>query len=274
VTSFVCLQDKAQIEAFLRLDSPFHVYELGDLDEPFWPHTTWYALERSGHVEAVALYFTGTALPVLLALTRQAPEPTAELLRLIADSLPSRFYAHLTPALVPALTVRFGMTSHGTHLKLALRDASRRVASRRVASRLREFDDSAVERLTANDLPELLKFYEIAYPGHWFEPHMLEVGMYFGIRREGALVSVAGTHVVSVRYRVAALGNIATHPDFRGQGLATAATARLGRALSETADCIGLNVHAGNAAAIACYEKLGFVRLAPFEELMLEERQP
>ena len=55
---------------------------------------------------------------------------------------------------------------------------------------------------------------------------MLETGKYFGIRREGILVSVAGIHVYSPEYDVAALGNITTHPDFRGQGLGRKVTAR------------------------------------------------
>jgi ribosomal protein S18 acetylase RimI-like enzyme len=70
-------------------------------------------------------------------------------------------------------------------------------------------------------------------------------------------------------YRVAALGNITTHPDWRGQGLATKVTAAVCRSLRETVEHIGLNVHAENRAAIGCYEKLGFEIVTTYEEVML-----
>ncbi len=70
----------------------------------------------------------------------------------------------------------------------------------------------------------------------------------------------------SARYRVAALGNVATDPALRGQGLAQQATAQLCRSLFATVSTIGLNVKADNVAAIACYRKLGFEVAAEYEE--------
>ena len=40
----VCLRDKHVIERFFRNQADLHVYSLGDLDDFFWPYTTWYAL--------------------------------------------------------------------------------------------------------------------------------------------------------------------------------------------------------------------------------------
>ena len=83
------------------------------------------------------------------------------------------------------------------------------------------------------------------------------------IRRGRALVSVAGVHVYSPQYKVAALGNITTRPDARGQGLGTAVTARLCQELLRAGmECVGLNVKADNQGAVACYEKIGFARVA------------
>jgi predicted GNAT family acetyltransferase len=137
--------------------------------------------------------------------------------------------------------------------------------------RLGGVDTSEAVALSEADADDLQAFYAASYPGNWFVPRMLETGFYYGVRRGGSLVSVAGVHVVSQRYRVAALGNITTRPDVRGQGLATIATTRLCQELLRAGiDHVGLNVKADNRAAIACYERLGFSLVASYGEHMLE----
>ena len=65
--------------------------------------------------------------------------------------------------------------------------------------------------------------------------------------------------------------NIATRPDFRGQGCATAVTARLCQELRRAGiEHIGLNAHADNRGALACYQKIGFERIADYGEYTLE----
>jgi predicted GNAT family acetyltransferase len=127
-------------------------------------------------------------------------------------------------------------------------------------------DFSQVIQLTNDDLNQMLQLYEEAYPGNWFDPRMLQTRQYFGIKIANRLISVAGIHVHSETYRVAALGNIVTHPDYRGRGFAQSVTARLCRSLLENVDHIGLNVKANNTVAIGLYEKLGFEILAPYYE--------
>jgi predicted GNAT family acetyltransferase len=131
-------------------------------------------------------------------------------------------------------------------------------------------DTRGVEQLSLADLPALQALYASAYPGNWFDPRMLETGCYYGLRRDGEIVSVAGVHVYSPRHRAAALGNITTHPAYRGQGLCTAVTARLCQGLRSHIDFIGLNVLVDNPAAIHCYEKLGFTMAGEYEEFMIE----
>ena len=252
------LRDKSRIESILRRNTRLHLYEIGDLDDFFWPDTKWYARDVA-EPKAVALLYTAPALPVLVGLSEQPDDELRELLALLADRLPAHVYGHLSGNLVEILKRRYSTESHGVHIRLCLTDASQ----------LARVDISAVVQLTTADLPELRAFYDESYPGNWFEPRMLETGCYFGIRERGELLSVAGVHVYSARYRVAALGNVTTNPDFRGRGLAAATCARLCFALLETCDDIGLNVNVGNAAAIACYRKLGFTPFAMFEEFDL-----
>ena len=74
--------------------------------------------------------------------------------------------------------------------------------------------------------------------------------------------------VLNCEYKVASLGNIATHPDFRRKGYGKKTTAQLCRSLLNSVEHIGLNVKTDNLSAIKCYEKLGFEIVAVYEEFM------
>jgi ribosomal protein S18 acetylase RimI-like enzyme len=259
------IRDKERIEAILRRNPRLHLYELGDLDDFFWPDTNWHILDIP-QPTAVALLYTAPALPVLVGLAERPSDELNALLRELTPQLPSRVYAHLSDGAVETLAQRYQSRSHGVHLRMALTDPAQ----------LAEQNFTGIEQLSPADLPEIRKLYQTAYPGNWFEPRMLETGCYFGIRLSrkdgpdsGQLVSIAGVHVYSASYRVAALGNVATLPEFRGQGLAARVCARLCRHLLETTEHVGLNVRHDNAAAIACYQRLGFSRVAVFEEFDL-----
>lgn len=65
------------------------------------------------------------------------------------------------------------------------------------------------------------------------------------------------------------MGNIVTHPDYRSNGLAKSATARLCQSLTETTDHIGLNVKADNTPALSLYKNLGFEKVSPYHECMI-----
>lgn len=135
------------------------------------------------------------SLPTLLGLSEEV-EGLKELLRLLLPLLPKRFYAHLSGDATSAFTNDYHAQSHGVHYKMALTDTSR----------LDIVDISEVIPLSATNLDELQQLYLASYPGNWFEPPMLKTGYYYGIRRGENLVSVAGVHIYSQEYKVAALG--------------------------------------------------------------------
>jgi ribosomal protein S18 acetylase RimI-like enzyme len=255
----ICLHNKDEIEAFLRQDPFLHLYELGDLDDFFWHHTTWYALKDCESIQQLVLFYTGSPLPVLLALSRDPTERMEKLLRSILHLLPRQFYAHLSSNLVRVLMEDYQAQGHGLHYKMGLLHPES----------LNAVKTSDTFQLSPANIEELNALYRASYPGNWFEPRMLETGYYYGIRRNAALVGVAGVHVYSQRYKVAALGNITVHPNFRGQGLGTILCARLCQALLPTVETIGLNVKADNTSAICCYTKLGFEMIAAFKEYSL-----
>lgn len=259
----VCLHAKEDIERCCRRNPFLHIYALGDLDDFFWPHTTWFGLRKGDDLTQLVLLYTGQPLPVLLACAESPVEDMREMLAQMIRVLPHRFYAHLSVGVANVLAESFHIQPHGLHHKMALRDTSR----------LSGVDASKAVRLSATDTEDLIELYEASYPGNWFVPRMLETGFYFGIRRGPSLASVAGVHVYSSKYKVAALGNITTRPDARGQGLATVATARLCQELLRTGTAhVGLNVKADNPSAITCYQKLGFDRIADYGEYTLEHK--
>jgi RimJ/RimL family protein N-acetyltransferase len=263
MADIVCLHSKDEIEGFCRANPSLHIYALGDLDDFFWPFTTWYALREQGQVRQLVLLYSGQPLPVIMAYAESPARLMLELMRDLVRVLPRRFYAHLTEGVADVLAEHYHIKAHGSYQKMTLIDRSR----------LDGFDTSVATRLSAADTEDLLALYSASYPRNWFVPRMLETGFYFGIRRNNSLATVSGVHVYSPKYRVAALGNITTRPDVREQGLATTATARLCQELLHAGiECIGLNVNANNRGAIACYEKLGFNRIADYGEYTLEAK--
>jgi GNAT superfamily N-acetyltransferase len=256
----IYLHDKNEIERFLRKNIYLNIYSIGDLDDFFWPYTTWYALRDKDCIRQIALFYTGTSIPTLLAITGERLDEMREFILSITSLLPGRFHAHLIEGLSDLLQGCYKILSNGLHYKMGLMDQTK---CKRV-----ETDD--VISMKGSDLEEIEELYSKSYPGHWFEPRMLETGHYYGIRQGSTLVSVGGVHVYSKAYRVAGLGNIATHPDQRGRGLATRVTARLCQALLGTVDHIGLNVKTDNVDAIACYTNLGFEPIATYEECLFE----
>lgn len=258
---FVCLQDKQEIEQFLRRNILLHIYSIGDLDDFFWPYTTWYGLKTNGNLTAVTLLYSGHAIPILLALSENY-NTIAELLRSISHVLPPRFYTHLSPGLESVLSDTHDFVSHGEHYKMALQDKGK----------VANFDCSGVVTLGMVGLEEIQAFYQYSYPENWFDPRMLATQQYFGIRIGGQLVSAGGIHVYSSQYRVAALGNIATHPAHRGRGYGKAVTARICQSVSKAVNDVGLNVKADNHNAITCYGRLGFVKIAAYREFMVHRK--
>ena len=254
----ISLHRQDQIEPLLRRNVFLHIYGLGDLDDFFWPFTTWYALENDGNIQAILLLYTAFATPTIMALHDPPFTPMHELLKQTRRLLPQRFYAHLSPGCREAFGPDVRAETRGPHYKMALVNPALQIPG-----------VERVQRLSIADVADLRALYALGYPENWFDPRQIETGHYYGLRVDGELVSAAGPHVYSQAQRVAALGNIVTHPRHRGQGFAAAVTARLCSELNATVDHIGLNVKADNATAIACYEKLGFQPIAEYEEVVV-----
>jgi RimJ/RimL family protein N-acetyltransferase len=275
-------RDKAAIESFLKQNTPLHIYEIGDLDDFFWPDTRWYGSRDGDSIDSVALLYVGMEIPTLIALADDdTTEAMRELLVSVSPTLPNRFDAHLTNGLADALRPEFDLRSRGKHFKMVLNPGRFReyVSQMDTAAGVPATDSTGITvqpspmivHLADDDLPEIERFYREAYPSNWFDPRMLATNRYYGVRVDDRLVAVAGVHVYSPRYRVAALGNVATLPSHRGYGYGSRATAHLCARLMEEGLVVGLNVRADNAAAIKSYRRIGFTVVAEYDEYELHE---
>ena len=129
----------------------------------------------------------------------------------------------------------------------------------------------SAERLGAADVEDLNHLYQLGFRTG-FPISVVEDGIYYGVRAHGRLVSAAGTHVINAREGVAVVGNVMTHVDYRGHDFAKMATSAVTTALLERVPDVALNVHAGNAPAVAAYARLGYREYCPLVERLGRRR--
>lgn len=259
---FKIISDKSTLEQYLLKYPHINFYHLGDLDDFFWPYTTWHANIQGDHIKAICMMYSGIKPDVLLGIENDNLLSMQELITEIIPSLPDKFYTHLSPGLEEFFKNNYQMEHHGEYLKMFL-DKPGNFPFK---------EDGEIEKLTITNLEEIQEFYRKAYPGNWFDPRMLETGQYLGIRNDqGELICAGGVHVYSKEFNIAVIGNISTSPKYRKLGFGIKLVNSLcGRLLSEV-DGVGLNVRADNQAAIAIYEKLGFKKTALYHEWMLNK---
>ena len=78
-------------------------------------------------------------------------------------------------------------------------------------------------RLDTGDTRHLNRLYELGVTS-WLPAESVAAGVYFGVRRGTRLIAAAGTHVISPMYGIAAVGNVFTNREYRGQGHAKVVT--------------------------------------------------
>lgn len=134
--------------------------------------------------------------------------------------------------------------------------------------------ESKADRLTGADVSLVNRLYSIEGGVAAYRESHLEEGMYYGIFEDSKLVSIAGTHVVSRSERIAVVGNVFTHPRYRGRGLATQATSSVTRELLGFCDLVVLTVEVGNEPAVRIYRGLGYQDVCNLHETPLLRKEP
>ena len=236
---------KDRLHGYLSRDPIRAAYLIGGLDPVYDDYCEWYGLSEGEEIRALLLVYRGLSLPGVFTLG--ATDDVGQLIHGCGSELPRRFYAHLLEGHEIPLARHYRVD----RLRRMLRKAVERDGFRPASS------TEGVRQVTHADTADIIELYQF-YPDNFFEPYQLESGYYYCVREDGRLVSIAGVHVVSEQYDVASIGNIVTHPDYRGRGLSTRCTGKLLDELFQRVGLVVLNVPESNEAARATFRKLGF----------------
>jgi ribosomal protein S18 acetylase RimI-like enzyme len=242
--------DRALLRGFLERDRIYAAYAICDLDDREFAKTRWGAAWSAGSVIALVMEYSGASPQPLFTMGRE-DGIVAVLRHVIRPRL--AFIASL-PAAVPAINAAYRLDSGPQMVRMWVD-----------RGRFRPADDPGVERLTAADATELNRLYQLGF-GAWLPPQAIADGVYYGLRVHGRLIAAAGTHVTSPAARLAVVGNVLTHSDYRGRGYASAVTGAVTAELLESCDHVVLNVRADNPPAISAYRHLGYAEHIRFEE--------
>jgi GNAT superfamily N-acetyltransferase len=246
----VQLTDPEQIRSFLETDRYWADYALGDLEPEYFSATEWQGVEDGEVLIALVMLYRGFAPPICFAMGE------ARGLELLFDKVMN--------------DDTIGLSVREEHLDLVAKHyrTADRVPMWKMGLDVSEFKPVVGQaiRLDRSDVPALQTLYTFG-GGDAFSPREVESGVFYGIELDNQLIAAAGTHVVSIKGRVAALGNVMTRPDQRGRGYATIVTSAVcAELIDRGVETIGLSVGRENRSAIRVYEKLGFKQHVPFYE--------
>ena len=139
-----------------------------------------------------------------------------------------------------------------------------------IEERITGADCAEAAPLGAADVPDMLELVAETEPGPFLR-RTIELGQYLGIRRDGALVAMAGE-----RFRLdgwTEISAVCTKPDHQGQGLASRLMGALIAGIQRRSERAFLHVISTNTGAIRLYEVLGF-RVRQRATLTVVTREP
>jgi ribosomal protein S18 acetylase RimI-like enzyme len=139
-----------------------------------------------------------------------------------------------------------------------------------VEERVNGADCAEAIPLGAEDVPEMLELVARTEPGP-FLTRTVELGDYLGIRRDGALVAMAGERFSLDGWTE--ISAVCTAPDHRGRGLASGLMGALIARIQGRSERAFLHAMSTNTGAIRLYEALGF-RVRGRATLTLVTREP
>ncbi len=244
--------DRRALAAFLEQDRLYAAYALCDLEEREFARTRWGAAYDGDQLIAVGLEYTGPTPQPLFVMGR-----TDGIEAVLRDVIrPRAAYIAARSTMLSAIEAHYRVDPGPQMVRMWVDRA-----------RFRPYP-AQVQRLLPVEIGELNRLYQLGFAS-WLPSSAIGDGVYYGMRVNGQLVAAAGTHVISPSARLAVVGNVLTHVDYRGRGFATAVTGAVTAELLRTCDQVVLNVRADNPPAINAYRRLGYAEHARFEERLI-----
>lgn len=248
-------RDRKLLRTFLEQDRLRAAYAVCDLDEKEFHKTKWGVAYERGEPIAVVLEYGGLT-PQPLFVMGDA-EGVAAVLRDV-----------IRPRIVYLAADESQLEAVGRHYRI---DPGPQMVRMIVNRQMFRPIYGPVIRLDPADIVDLNRLYGLGFAG-WLPSDSIANGVYYGVRTAGRLVAAAGTHVISPEARMAAVGNVMTHHDFRGRGYAKAVTSAVTQELLRTCDDVVLNVRSDNPPALAAYRAIGYGEHNRFEERLAHRR--
>jgi len=244
--------DKALLRSFLERDRLYAAYAICDLEEREFTRTRW-GIAWDGDVPiALVLEYNGPTPQPLFAMGRE--DGIAVVLRDLIR--PRVAYVAAPASVLPAIETAYRVDAGPSMVRMWV-------------DRVRFLPYPAtVQRLQPFEIADLNRLYQLGF-ATWLPATAIADGVYYGLRVNGQLVAAAGTHVVSPGARLAVVGNVLTHVDYRGRGFATAVTGAVTAELLQSCDQVVLNVRSDNPPALNAYRRLGYTEHARFEERLV-----
>jgi ribosomal protein S18 acetylase RimI-like enzyme len=241
--------DKAVLRNFLESDRLLAAYALCDLEEREFARTRWGGAFDGDRLVAIALEYSGLTPQPLFVMGK--PDGVEAILRDIVR--PRAAYVATLPGTLSAVESLYRLDPGPPMVRMWVD-----------RSRLRPYP-AEVRRLLPSDIGDLNRLYQLGFAS-WLPSSAIAEGVYYGMRVGGRLVAAAGTHVISRQARLAVVGNVLTHVDYRGRGYATAVTGAVTADLLRSCDQVVLNVRSDNPPALQAYRRLGYAEHVRFEE--------
>jgi ribosomal protein S18 acetylase RimI-like enzyme len=248
-------RDRRLLRDFLEVDRLLAAYALCDLDEREFGRTRWGIAFESGVPVALALEYSGLAPQPLFVMGD--PDGVAAVLRDVIR--PRTAFLAALPAQLAAVDRLYRVDPGPPMVRMWVDRSSFQPAPGPAA------------RLLPAEIGDLNRLYNLGFTA-WLPAAAIAQGVYYGIRIGGRLVAAAGTHVVSPDARLAALGNVMTHRDYRGRGYAKVTTSAVTQELLRSCDQVILNVRSDNPPALAAYRRLGYREHVRFDERLVHRR--
>lgn len=148
-----------------------------------------------------------------------------------------------------------GVLDDGSPLPDALTVSHRFALVQMIGADAAGIDSADVLDLDVADVPEMLELVRRTEPGPFMQ-RTIELGRYIGIRRDGALVAMAGERMRFEGWTE--ISAVCTAPTHRGLGLASMLVSVLVGDARRRLEEPFLHVMKGNTGAIRLYEALGF----------------